>query len=583
MRKIHTIKIFTFILLFTTVSNTITYGSWGKNEDASDRNCEKIFVHLNKLVYVAGESLLYKVYVLDGELPLQKPESNVLYLSLSECSNGKDVLWRINLNSNIVFGSYQLPEDLNPGVYELKAYTNRIKENAPEYIFSQDLIILNLAKETPKTLSISEQQGVDDSSYGSMVISSQEPSIQVNTSKSLYGSDEHVMLEITAKNLLLSDTAKLSVSVSSETEKPLITHMDPVKQFSLYEGQPAKPCTNGLENHGYILSGRIKDKKSNSPLSGAGILLAVTDSVSPQMLFAESDMMGDFRFYVSSFFDNKMLILQCMKDPGEFEVVWEIDHKSIHGLTSKHASIPLTTEQSAFLDQTKDIRLINAIYENISEEEHHSAIITRPNFFGIPDMIIYPDDFAEMVNFKEIADNLLPTVRFAIRNKNYSIQVYNSFSKEWLRNSMVLLNGIPFSDLNYIATLGSFDIQRIEVVSSRFFAGNLTFQGIVSIYTRDHQIPVTYIDNHTLAFPNDVAATSINNRKTDISANIQSGAHLPDFRFNLYWNPDLRISGNNQAFVEFTTSQLSGKYKVNIQGITTSGDPLSATISFEVK
>jgi hypothetical protein len=583
LRKIHTIKIFTFVLLFTTANHAITYGSLGINNDSPDGNCEKILVHLNKLVYVAGESLLYKIYILDGELHLQKPESNVLYLSLSECSNGKDILWRINLNSSNIFGSCQLPEDLNPGVYELKAYTNRIKENAPEYIFSQDLIILNLAKETPKILSISEQQALNDSSNGSIVISRQEPSIQANTSKSLYGSHEHVMLEISAKNLALSDTALLSVSVSSVTEKPLITYIDPIKQFRLYKGQTVQPCTNGLENHGYILSGRIKDKKNNSPVSGAGILLAVTDSISPQMLFAESDLTGNFRFYVSSFFDNKMLILQCMKDPGELEVVWEIDDKSIRGLTINHTSIPLTEEQTAFLDQTKDIRLINAIYENISEEEQSSANLTRSNFFGIPDMVIYPDDFAEMVNFKEIADNLLPTVRFTIRNKNYSIQVYNSFSKEWLKNSTVLLNGIPFSDLNYIATLGSFDIQRIEVVSSRFFAGNLTFQGIVSIYTRDHQVPVTYVDNHTLAFSNDVATTSIKNQNTDIFANTQSGAHLPDFRFNLYWNPDLRISGNNQAFVEFTTSQLSGKYQVNIQGITTSGDPLSATISFEVK
>jgi hypothetical protein len=583
LRKIHTIKIFTFILLFTTVNNAISYGSSGKNDDSPDGNCEKIFVHLNKLVYAAGESLFYKVYVVDGKLPLQKPASNILYLSLAECGNGKCVPWRINLNSSTVFGSYQLPEDLNPGVYELKAYTNRIKENAPETIFSQDLIILNLAKETPKTLSISEQQVLDGSSYGSMLISDQEPSIQVNTSKSLYGPDEHVMLEISSKNLALSDTAKLSISVSSETENPLITHIDPVNQFSLYKGQTAQTCTSGLENHGYILSGRIKDKESNSPVSGAGILLAVTDSIAPQMLFAETDITGNFRFYVSSFFDNKMLILQCMKDPEDLEIVWEIDNKNINGCTRNHTSIPLTTEQTAFLDQTKDIRLINAIYENTSEEEHSSAIIKRPNFFGVPDMIIYPDDFAEMVNFKEIADNLLPTVRFTIRNKNYSIQVYNSVAKDWLRNSTVLLNGIPFSDLNYIATLGSFDIQRVEVVSSRFFAGNLTFQGIVSIYTRDHQIPATYIDSHTLVFPNDVAETSMNNQKTDLSANIQSGAHLPDFRFNLYWNPDLQISGNNQAFVEFTTSQLSGKYQVNIQGITTSGDPLSATLSFEVK
>jgi hypothetical protein len=116
--------------------------------------CEKIFVHLNKSVYVAGENLFYKVYLINGENPVDDPESKILYFSMSGPALEKPILWRINIQSNSVQGIYKVPENLKGGTYELTVYTSRIKNNSPEYVYSKNILILSLSGQVPETLLI---------------------------------------------------------------------------------------------------------------------------------------------------------------------------------------------------------------------------------------------------------------------------------------------------------------------------------------------------------------------------------------------------------------------------------------------
>jgi hypothetical protein len=206
------------------------------------------------------------------------------------------------------------------------------------------------------------------------------------------------------------------------------------------------------------------------------------------------------------------------------------------------------------------------------------------SYFACPDIIIVPADYTEMANFKEITANIIPQLKLKNRKDNYYIEVYNDSKGALSENNLILLNGVPFHDINYIATLGTQDIQRIEIInSSRFLAGDLKYNAVVSIYTYDMKIPEPYIKNHTLVLQNTVTATDEENEYNEYEEPAQSPSHFPDFRSCLYWNPDLKVDGNNKVTVQFTTSQLAGKFNAKIQGITSSGIPLDASVSFSVK
>jgi hypothetical protein len=585
MRKRDEIHIFPFFLLIAVINNLLVFGGSVSSNDYPADNCEKIFVHLDKSVYVAGENIHYKVYVVNEKFPLHVPESKVLYFVLSEHKKGEQLLWRINLNKSTLYGSYQLPGSMNAGVYELAAYTNLIRESIPENIFSQELLILNLAKETPDSIYIPVSNAAADSQARAVAISDDQPYIRLGASKSVYRPNDNVVLEIAVDNLQLNDTANLSLSVTNETPLSGIFHnADIIEQFNRYKEISGKSCFSGLENYAYMLNGRVLNMNDGSPVKDARIFLAVVDSVSPKIMYSAADSNGNFRLYLNQFYDNKEIILQLADNTESSDILWDIEKKSIPCSGSSAMSVPLSAEQVAFLNQIKDTRLIETVY---SEEMITGKIpdtMSGVSYFACPDIIIVPSDYTELVNFKEITVNLIPAIKLKNRKDNYYIQAFNVSEGALSENNLILLNGVPFRDINYITTLSTRDIQRIEIINSnRFLAGGLTYDAVISIYTHDIKIPETYIKNHTMVIQNTVAATDEENENNEYMAPAQSLSHFPDFRNNLYWNPDLKVYGNNKVTVEFTTSRLAGKFDAKIQGITSSGIPLYASVSFSVK
>jgi hypothetical protein len=578
------IQIFTLILLIVAINDLLIYGGSVGGMDHPDDDYEKIFVHLDKTVYVAGENMNYKAYVIYGKSPLQVPESKILYFALSERKSGKQISWRINLDKNTLYGSYRLPEKMNSGIYQLAAYTNRIRENLPEHIFSQELFIINLAKETPDSVCMCVTNAATDSKTGT--VTDDQPKIRVQALKAVYSTNDKVTLEITVDDLNLNDTAYLSLSVTNEIPfSGILRNSNIIEQFNRIGETNDRSCFSSLENNAYILSGRVLNKDDGMPVRNAEILLAVVDSVSPKIIYSAADSDGNFRLYLNQFYDNKEVILQLADNTGNLDIMWEINQKGIPYSGSADVIVSLSAEQVAFLNRAKDIRLIEAVYSERMINKKVTGTISGASYFACPDIIIIPADYTELSNFKELTVNIIPALKLKNYNDNYYLQLFNISNKALSENNLVLLNGVPFRDINYIATLGTRDISRIEIInSSRFFAGDLTYDGVISVYTHDNKIPKTYINSHTMVFQNTVAGTDTENKHDEYKAPVRPRSHFPDFRNNLYWNPDLKVFGNNNTVtVEFTTSLLADKFNVRLEGITSSGNPLSATVSFNVK
>ena len=546
-------------------------------------NCEKIFVHLNKSVYVAGENLFYKVYLINGENAADDPESKILYFSMSGPVLEKPILWRINIQSNSVQGIYKVPENLKGGTYELKVYTNRIKYDSPEYVYSKNILILSLSEQIPETLLMPVSDDISHEMQRTKCQTVSDSLLQVRTSKPEYSINENVTLEISLHNMKVNDLANLSLSVSDDIYfASLLNNTDICEQFSRYNRGEKTKCSKELENFGYILKGKVKSKSDRLPVINGKIILGVIDSISPSLLYTETDSSGCFMIYLKSAYDNRELILQLLGNSDKSGLIWEIEDKSISWGNTFQSHI-ITDDELKYLNSAKDITLIEAIYapknDEIPKVEHASSF----NYFKNPDILIFPADYSDLINFKEITDNILRTVRFINRDNDNSISIFEPLSHVWFENSMVLLNGIPFTDLNYIASLGSRAIKRIEVIKSGFLAGDLTFNGVLSIYTYDNKIPAGYLKNNTYVVQNPVNLTNRLIVADTVYNSGQSGSHYPDFRNNLIWKPNIMMKGDGKVTIKFPASQLTGKYGINIQGITTSGIPLSSEAFFDIK
>ncbi|MBS1563218.1 MAG: hypothetical protein JST39_02465 [Bacteroidetes bacterium] len=104
---------------------------------------EKIFVHSNKTVYLAGETAWFKVYAVDGYLHQPDAVSSVANVEVVDKDRHAVLQARISLQEGSGAGSFFLPSSLPSGHYLLRAYTSWMKNFSPDFFFEQSITIIN--------------------------------------------------------------------------------------------------------------------------------------------------------------------------------------------------------------------------------------------------------------------------------------------------------------------------------------------------------------------------------------------------------------------------------------------------------
>ncbi len=149
-------------------------------------------------------------------------------------------------------------------------------------------------------------------------------------------------------------------------------------------------------------------------------------------------------------------------------------------------------------------------------------------------------------------------------------------------NSLVLLDGIPVFDHDIIYNYNPLIIDRIDVYNDRYIFGNNVFYGIVAFYTAQNRYPEFTPDPFTQIVPYDPGQARRLFYSPDHSAGEARPGRIPD-RHTLYWDADVAVGGDGHAGITFSTSDLTGTYQVVVEGVTSSGEPLSAVHRIEVR
>jgi hypothetical protein len=469
---------------------------------------EMVYVHLDKQVYIAGESIRYKAYLVSST-GSNLPCSKIIYFNLTGSGIENRLDWRINLESSSAAGSLLLPEDLKPGIYVLTAYTNWMRNSPASTYFSDRILVTSLKSEGNPAIRFFNAQGPGKRLQPDMTeIGDEETSLNFHAEKSEYTTDESVRFELDLKH---SSKVVADISVSVYPVSPFDSMLlDPeMNEFinsglaRVYSNRKPAACLHKIEDRGFILSGRIIPNQ-NAPIDRCDVWLAVTDSISPRILFSKVDTTGAFRFFLDRTYDNQELIIQLADASMSSECKLEVFSKTAMLADTATNSYILDAEEQAYLSTVKNIRLIEAIYGNNEQKAVSVSLKTGPAFLSMPNRVVIPSEYADLRNFREIASNILPEVRFGNRRDEFYLEVLSPNINLWKDNFVVMLNGVPFTDLVYISTLGTKDIKRIEIIQPNVLVGDMTLPGMVSIYTYDNQIPENYLRSHTVRFQNKV-------------------------------------------------------------------------------
>ncbi len=698
--------------------NSQDYNLTGFNNDCFLKMNEKVYVQLEKYVFIPGEPLKYKVYVVNASTLNKSLNSKVVYFEILG-HYGQVFSWRANLDNGMGNGMVIIPDSISGGVYTLRAYTNWMRNISPEFLFSTRIIItkisepgldklygpnltsadavdslslqnpnqseydlsveniwpdkyiVNITRNIPDSanpgmfrlvillrgqtlnnipLTINEsvtkvsvsKSTLSEGIFNIILInpynvavceklayipSENSSSLNINTSKNIYGKNEKVVMELTLNNMTQSDTAWLSIavtennpaqsilnnagissylsfyseisgyshlsdlplSISDKQANKMLQTISPDKYIWNYASEENdRPCKYIMENKGFVMSGRILKQAGGPPLKNKLVILSSADSLA-SIKYCYTDSNGNFYFLPGQSYDNRDLILQIINNNDEGENIWwEIDKKSLPLAEIGNNYMPVSHESEEYLEHCREMVLINNIYKENTEtgeiNEIPTALTDHRNFCGKPDYVIYPSDYVELKDFREISQNILMGVRFRGKTDNYHVKIFDPVNEIAMpAKATVLLNGVPFNDLNYISTLGSKDIKQIDVYQTELLYGELTFYGILSIYTFDCKIPDTYLNNYAYVYKNKVLPSVVFPEKNIEQTGQNDIKNRPCFRQTLFWEPSLRVQRQNKVTVVFNTSELKGEYKIIVQGLTSGGIPLEATSEIEVK
>jgi len=120
---------------------------------------EKLFVHTDRSLYIAGEIIWFKIYSVDASLNQPLDLSKVSYIEILDKNHGQILKAKINMKNGSGNGSFFLPLTLNSGTYTLRAYTNWMKNFSADFYFEKTIRVFNTLKAPVKSV------GQDSSSY----------------------------------------------------------------------------------------------------------------------------------------------------------------------------------------------------------------------------------------------------------------------------------------------------------------------------------------------------------------------------------------------------------------------------------
>ncbi len=110
---------------------------------SSQRFQEKIYVHVDRPLYVVGETVWFKVYCVAGDTHRPLDVSKIAYFELLDKESNPVAQVKVSLTDGQGDGNLVVPAGLTNGTYTARCYTNWMKNFSPELYFEAPVRILN--------------------------------------------------------------------------------------------------------------------------------------------------------------------------------------------------------------------------------------------------------------------------------------------------------------------------------------------------------------------------------------------------------------------------------------------------------
>lgn len=397
-----------------------------------------------------------------------------------------------------------------------------------------------------------------------------------------------ITLDINTSLLLLSDlgagiespTYYLNSSdaeATAATDNLMLTHGWRRFSWDSIRTQPA--FTFVPEKVGHILEGKITDA-TNTPVSGALVIMSTPGKdIQPQVGRSHD---GRIFFETNNLWGNRKVVVQTYPVDSTFKITLNDPFSQrFANIVIPQLSINTTVQQS-LLDRSVAMQ-VQDVYHEHDINQYGASPYDSTAFYGKAEFTYYLDDYTRFPVMEEVMREYVPNVWVRKRKNEFHFKIQDNERKiVYEDNPLVLVDGIPVKDINSVVAFDPRKVQKLEVMARRYYLGERMFPGVVSYTTYNGDLAGFNIPASSLVV--DYAGLQRQRKfyAPQYASQQARDDRNPDRRTLLYWNGDITLSSGIQEQLEFFTSDLSGRFIIVVEGLSTDGTAGHVTQGFKV-
>jgi hypothetical protein len=209
-------------------------------------------------------------------------------------------------------------------------------------------------------------------------------------------------------------------------------------------------------------------------------------------------------------------------------------------------------------------------------------------FFGKPSKTYWLDDYIRYPTMEEVMREYVQEVAVRKRDKRYHFMVVDNYEKTiysslFSDDPLVILDGVPVFNIDKVIALDPLKVQKLDVLTGRYFYGPIMADGILSYSTYKGDMGNFPLNPQAIKINYDGLQQERAFYSPEYSTENEPLSHTPDFRNVLYWSPEIKTDMQGKAQCSFYTSDLPGRYVVIVNGISEDGCAGHTSLIFEVR
>lgn len=519
---------------------------------------ERVLLETDKALYLTGETVFFSVSTTDI---MNRPVefSKVAYVELlSEERSETQVM--IDVHQSVGDGQLVIPDYLPTGYYRLVAYTQYMRNEGPATFHRKLIAIVN-----PMTFDKTDLRKKDAKALPFQ--SNPANNITIRPDRKVYPKRTQGVIEI---NNLPATARLVSVVISDAHNLPIFE--DKINDTELLLTKSGESFTAEYEGH------IIRAKIHSDSLQDVDIYLSAPGK-GPLIYRGQTDKSGTVSFYTENGTLNNEIATVINTSSTKKHTV---------DIQSPFAGVPLAALprleiDSALVDRILQRSVALQLQKAFHSDTNNNEPITLASTLT-PNRTYRLDDYTRFPTLEEVIIEFVSNVRFRRINEMRRISVSSPEQGAFtLGNSLVLLDNVPIFDHELLLQYNPLLMEKIDVYMGKYVFGAAFFDGIVSFSTYQGNLGGFKLDESTAIMNYPVVQSSRPFSAPSYSTDQQGLKHVPDLRHVLLWKPNTPTLGRDKITIPFSTSDLTGTYRVRATSLTVDGQLIQSTTTIEVK